>query len=114
MAILRQLAYTMVATEKCDVYSFGVVALEVIMGKLPGELISSLPTLSTDDLLLANVGDRRIPRLSPLVEKLAHLILSVSRACLNYNPHERPTMRQVTELLSVDDRLWMKMHVSVT
>ncbi|GJS39922.1 probable leucine-rich repeat receptor-like protein kinase [Tanacetum coccineum] len=114
MAILRQLAYTMVATEKCDVYSFGVVALEVIMGKLPGELISSLPTLSTDDLLLANVGDRRIPRLSPLVEKLAHLILSVSRACLKFNPQERPTMRQVTELLSVDDRLWMKMHVSVT
>ncbi|GJT88701.1 DNA helicase [Tanacetum coccineum] len=112
--IAPELAYTMVATEKCDVYSFGVVALEVIMGKHPGELISSLPTLSTDDLLLANVGDRRIPRPSSLVEKLVHSILNVSRACLNYNPHERPTMRQVTELLSVDDRLWMKMHVSVT
>ncbi|GJX81319.1 probable leucine-rich repeat receptor-like protein kinase [Tanacetum coccineum] len=112
--IAPELAYTMVATEKCDVFSFGVVALEVIMGKHPGELISSLPTLSTDDLLLANVGDRRIPRPSSLVEKLAHSILNVSRACLNYNPQERPTMRQVTELLSVDDRLWMKMHVSVT
>ena len=104
----------MVATEKCDVYSFGVVALEVIMGKHPGELISCLPTLSTDDLLLANVGDRRIPPPSSLVEKLAHSILNVSRACLNYNPQERPTMRQVKDLLSVDDRLWMKMHVSVT
>ncbi|GJW98434.1 hypothetical protein Tco_0180242 [Tanacetum coccineum] len=82
------------------------------MGKHPGELISSLPTLSTDDLLLANIGDRRIPRPSSLVEKLAHLILYVSRACLNYNPQERPTMCQVTELLSVDDGLWMKMHVS--
>nr|GEY79130.1 probable leucine-rich repeat receptor-like protein kinase At1g35710 [Tanacetum cinerariifolium] len=89
----------MVATEKCDVYSFGVVALEVIMGKHPGELISSLPTMSTDDLLLANVGDRRILPPSSLVEKLAHSILNVSRACLNYNPQERPTMRQVTELL---------------
>ncbi|GJX39449.1 MDIS1-interacting receptor like kinase 2-like protein [Tanacetum coccineum] len=112
--IAPELAYTMVATENCDVFSFGVVALEVIMGKHPGELISSLPTLSTDDLLLANVGDRRIPRPSSLVEKLVHSILNVSRACLNYNPQERPTMRQVTELLSVDDRLWMKMHVSVT
>ena len=101
----------MVATEKCDVYSFGVVALEVIMGKYPGELISSLQTLSTDDLLLANVRDRRIPPPYSLVEKLAHSILKVSRACLNYNPQERPTMRQVKELLSVDDRLWMKMHV---
>ena len=104
----------MVATEKCDVYSFGVVALEVIMGKHPGELISCLPTMSTDDLLLANVGDRRIPRPSPLVEKLAHIILNVTRACLNDNPQERPTMRQVKDLLSVDDRLWMKMRVSVT
>ncbi|GJT15377.1 ribonuclease H-like domain, reverse transcriptase, RNA-dependent DNA polymerase [Tanacetum coccineum] len=110
----RKLAYTMVATEKCDVFSFGVVALEVIMGKHPGELISSLPTLSSDDLLLANVGDKRIPPPSSLVEKLAHSLLNVSRACLNYNPQERPTMLQVTELLSVDDRLWMKMHVSVT
>nr|GEY73680.1 protein FAR1-related sequence 5-like [Tanacetum cinerariifolium] len=56
--------------------------------------------------------DRRISPPSSLVEKLARSILNVSRACLNYNPHERPTMRQVTELLSVDDRLWMKMHVS--
>ncbi|PWA90724.1 leucine-rich repeat receptor-like protein kinase family protein [Artemisia annua] len=111
--IAPELAYTMVATEKCDVYSFGVVALEVIMGKHPRELISCLPTLSTDDLLLANVGDRRIPLPSSLVQKLANLILNVSRACLNYNPQERLTMRQVTELLSVDDRLWMKMHVSL-
>ncbi|GKB19583.1 probable leucine-rich repeat receptor-like protein kinase [Tanacetum coccineum] len=59
-------------------------------------------------------GDRRIPPPSSLVEKPAHSILNVSRECLNYNPQERPTMRQVTELLSVDDRLWMKMHVSVT
>ncbi|CAH1413982.1 unnamed protein product [Lactuca virosa] len=44
-----ELAYTMVATERCDVYSFGIVALEVIMGKHPGEL----PTLSADFLVLA-------------------------------------------------------------
>ncbi|GKD38427.1 MDIS1-interacting receptor like kinase 2-like protein [Tanacetum coccineum] len=69
--IAPELAYTMVATEKCDVHSFGVVALEVIMGKHPGELMSSLPTLSTDDLLLANVVDRRIPPPSYIVEKLA-------------------------------------------
>lgn len=36
-----ELALTMKVTEKSDVYSFGVVAMEVMMGKHPGELIST-------------------------------------------------------------------------
>ncbi|KAL7608077.1 hypothetical protein Lser_V15G11909 [Lactuca serriola] len=75
--IAPELAYTMVANEKCDVYSFGVVALEVVMGKHPGELITSLPTLSDDHLVLANVGDSRIPPPSSQVEK--EVMLSVSQ-----------------------------------
>ena len=42
-----EFAYTMEVNEKCDVYSFGVLALEVIMGKHLGELISFLSSLST-------------------------------------------------------------------
>ena len=42
-----EFAYTMEVNEKCDVYNFGVLALEVIMGKHPGELISFLSSLST-------------------------------------------------------------------
>ncbi|CAH1416171.1 unnamed protein product [Lactuca virosa] len=95
-----ELAYTMVANEKCDVYSFGVVALEVMMGNHPGELITSLPTLAADYLLPANVGDRRISPPSSIVEKQVKLVLSLSRACLNSNPHARPTMRQVSNLLT--------------
>ncbi|CAI9276130.1 unnamed protein product [Lactuca saligna] len=91
----RDLAYTIVATEKCDVYSFGIVALEMIMGKLHGEL----PTLSADYLVLENVGYSRIPLPSPQVEKQVNLVLNLSRACLNSNPQERPTMRQVSNLL---------------
>ncbi|KAJ6952920.1 hypothetical protein NC653_041915 [Populus alba x Populus x berolinensis] len=37
-----ELAYTMKVTEKCDVYSFGVVTMEVMMGRHPGDLISTL------------------------------------------------------------------------
>ncbi|CAL8997338.1 unnamed protein product [Prunus brigantina] len=37
-----ELAYTMKVTEKCDVYSFGVVTLEIIMGRHPGDVFSSL------------------------------------------------------------------------
>ncbi|XP_023756094.2 MDIS1-interacting receptor like kinase 2 [Lactuca sativa] len=96
--IAPELAYTMVATEKCDVYSFGIVALEVIMGKHPSEL----PTLSADYLVLENVGDSRIPLPSPQAEKQVKLVLSLSRACLNSNPNGRPTMRQVSNLLMKD------------
>ncbi|CAH1413895.1 unnamed protein product [Lactuca virosa] len=100
--IAPELAYTMVANEKCDVYSFGVFAIEVIMGKHPGDLITSLPTLSDDYLVPANVGDSRIPPPSSQVEKQVKLVLSLSRACLNSNPHERPTMQQVSNLLMKD------------
>ncbi|KAL7608071.1 hypothetical protein Lser_V15G11902 [Lactuca serriola] len=93
------LAYTMVTTEKCDVYSFGVVALELVMGKHPGELITYLPTLSDDHLVHVNVGDSRIPPPSSQSEKQVKIVLSLSRACLNSNPQERPTMHQVSNFL---------------
>ncbi|KAF5755476.1 putative protein kinase RLK-Pelle-LRR-XI-1 family [Helianthus annuus] len=105
--IAPELAYTMVATEKCDVYSFGVVALEVIMGKHPGELITSLQSLPAEYLLPANVGDSRIPPPSLHAEKLVKSVLIISRDCLNSNPQERPTMRQVSNILAMDDELWI-------
>uniref|UniRef100_M8B9Z6 non-specific serine/threonine protein kinase n=1 Tax=Aegilops tauschii TaxID=37682 RepID=M8B9Z6_AEGTA len=37
--IAPELSSTMVLTEKCDVYSFSVVALEVLIGKHPGDLL---------------------------------------------------------------------------
>ncbi|CAH1413894.1 unnamed protein product [Lactuca virosa] len=100
--IAPELAFTMVANEKCDVYSFGVVALEVIMGKHPGDLITSLPTLSSDYLVPENVEDSRIPPPSSQVEKQVWLVLSLARACLNSNPLERPTMQQVSNRLMKD------------
>jgi serine/threonine protein kinase len=36
----------MKVTEKCDVYSFGVVVLEIIMGRHPTELLTSLSSSS--------------------------------------------------------------------
>ncbi|KAF5755475.1 putative protein kinase RLK-Pelle-LRR-XI-1 family [Helianthus annuus] len=98
--IAPELAYTMVATEKCDVYSFGVVAIEVIMGHHPGELVTSLPTWSIDYLLHAIVGDSRIPPPSSQVEKLVNSVLILARACLNSNPNERPAMLPISNVLS--------------
>ncbi|KAJ4850321.1 hypothetical protein Tsubulata_005838, partial [Turnera subulata] len=70
------IAFTMKVDEKSDVYSFGVVTLEIIMGKHPEELISSLsspppsslpsssssPPLSVNrPALLMELLDQRIP-----------------------------------------------------
>jgi hypothetical protein len=65
--LLLELAYTMEVNEKCAIYSFGVFALEVIMGRDPGDLISflslSFASSSTSvphDVLLKDVLDQRL------------------------------------------------------
>ncbi|KAL7232386.1 hypothetical protein ACSBR2_010413 [Camellia fascicularis] len=64
--VAPELAYTMVAAEKCDVYSFGMVALETIMGRHPKEL-SLLASTSAHNIMLSDVLD---PRLLPPVDSL--------------------------------------------
>nr|GMD96804.1 probable leucine-rich repeat receptor-like protein kinase At1g35710 [Ipomoea batatas] len=101
-----EFAYTMEVTEKCDVYSFGVLALEVIMGKHPGDLITSIfsSPISTDGTLLKDLLD---PRLSaPTKQEAVELILvaKIAVACLNMNPQCRPSMQQVFVLLSKERR----------
>ncbi|XP_028778124.1 probable leucine-rich repeat receptor-like protein kinase At1g35710 [Neltuma alba] len=59
---LIELAYTLVVNEKCDVYSFGVVTMETIMGKHPGDLISSLSKTYSESIWLKDVLDPRIPQ----------------------------------------------------
>ncbi|EEF39586.1 conserved hypothetical protein [Ricinus communis] len=55
--IAPELAYTMIVTEKSDVYSFGVVALELLMGRHPGDLLSS----SVQNAMLNEILDPRLP-----------------------------------------------------
>ncbi|MFQ6630669.1 hypothetical protein Gotur_008824, partial [Gossypium turneri] len=69
--IAPELAYSLVVTEKCDVYSFGVLALEILMGKHPGELLSTLSSSSSrvQNFMLNEILD---PRLStPRTRKMA-------------------------------------------
>ncbi|KAK7300396.1 hypothetical protein RJT34_11240 [Clitoria ternatea] len=90
----------MEVNEKCDVFSFGVMSLEMLMGKHPGDLISSLfssfAMQSSSDLLLKDVLDKRIPCPVELViiQELI-LVARVTFACLSESPHSRPTMEQV-------------------
>ena len=93
----------MKVTEKCDVYSFGVVALEVMMGKHPGELITSLPSLSAtsgNDILLKDVLDQRLdPPTGQLAEEVV-FIVKVALACARTDPASRPAMRFVAQEIS--------------
>ncbi|KAE9595172.1 hypothetical protein Lal_00009275 [Lupinus albus] len=99
-----ELAQTMEVNEKCDAYSFGVLAMEIIMGKHPGDLISLFMSSSTvpiaNNLLLIDTLDQRIPQptKNPIVGELI-LIAKLALTCLSTNPHSRPTMEEVSKQL---------------
>ena len=102
--ILAELAYTMEVNEKCDVYNFGVLALEIIMGKFSGDLISSFSSLSSlwtkmawtpHVLPLKDVLDQRLPHPINKVAKELIVIATIAIKCLSESPTERPTMEQV-------------------
>ena len=92
-----ELAYTMVVTEKYDVYSFGMVALETMMGIHPGDLVNSLSSSSTQNIILKDILDSRLsyPKGSRVVNDVA-LIVSLALKCLHCNPQLRPSMQQVS------------------
>ena len=83
-------------------YSFRVEALEVIMGKYPGDLISFLSSSSPQghQILLKDVFYRR---LSAPIHEVAEKIVSIAKIVFSYlqqNPHVWPSMKQVSEKLS--------------
>ncbi|XP_015886964.3 MDIS1-interacting receptor like kinase 2-like [Ziziphus jujuba] len=100
-----ELAYTMEVNQRSDVYSYGVVTLELIMGKHPGDLLSPLLTsrspVEDDRIMLMDVLDER---LSPPRRQIAGQVVSIAKlafACLHSIPESRPTMKQVSEKLSI-------------
>ena len=106
----------MQVNEKCDVYSFAVLALEIIMGKHPGDIISSFfcfligiissfmsPSTApvANNLLLIDILDQRLPHpTNPIVEEVI-LIARLAFSCLRTRPHSRPTMDQVSKALVI-------------
>uniref|UniRef100_A0A8I6WS09 non-specific serine/threonine protein kinase n=2 Tax=Hordeum vulgare subsp. vulgare TaxID=112509 RepID=A0A8I6WS09_HORVV len=107
-----ELAYLRVTT-KCDVYSFGVVAMEILTGKFPGGLISSLYSLDETQagvgksaalLLLRDLVDQRLD--SPAEQMAAQVVFVfvVALSCVRTNPDARPDMRTVAQELSARRR----------
>ncbi|XP_071727317.1 MDIS1-interacting receptor like kinase 2-like [Rutidosis leptorrhynchoides] len=96
-----ELAYTMIVTERCDVYSFGVVTLEMICGKHPGDLLSTLNRSSGDDILLQDLIDFRLPLPTDrLIQVEIARVYQVARACIQTDPKYRPTMKGISQELS--------------
>ncbi|KAK1383684.1 putative leucine-rich repeat receptor-like protein kinase [Heracleum sosnowskyi] len=91
--IAPELAYTMHVNEKCDVYSFGVVALETMMGRHPGELLSTLKSFrSAQRNNLFEVLDSRLPHPTNEQETNIILVLNLAAACVSSDQKLRPTM----------------------
>ncbi|GMJ04171.1 MDIS1-INTERACTING RECEPTOR LIKE KINASE2 [Hibiscus trionum] len=111
--IAPELAYSMVVTEECDVYSFGVLALEVLMGKHPGELLTS--SSGAQYVMLNEILD---PRLSPprgqKMRRDISFVALVAFACLRTNPKARPTMKSVSqEFQHINSAIAMPLEISL-
>lgn len=106
-----ELALSMLVTAKSDVYSFGVVALEVMMGKHPGEFLSALssnPDFASKDLL-----DKRLPPPTESIAEEVQFVVRAALACIRSTPDSRPTMRSVVQELSGRTETYVKGPYSV-
>ena len=110
LLITPELAYTMEVNEKCDVYSFGILALEILLGKHPGDVTACMvlpssgtmaPGSALDNLLLKDKVDQRLPHPTNLVAKELISIVRIASACLAESPRSRPTMEQVIKELAM-------------
>uniref|UniRef100_A0A0E0BH27 non-specific serine/threonine protein kinase n=1 Tax=Oryza glumipatula TaxID=40148 RepID=A0A0E0BH27_9ORYZ len=103
--IAPEYAYTLRVDEKSDVYSYGVVLLELITGRRPvgdfGEGVDIVQWTKrvTDGRResVHRIVDRRISTVP--MDEVAHIFF-VSMLCVQENSVERPTMREVVQMLS--------------
>ncbi|MBA0636321.1 hypothetical protein Godav_025006, partial [Gossypium davidsonii] len=114
--IAPELAYSLVVTKKCDVYSFGVLALEILMGKHPGDLLStlssSLSSSHVQNFMLNEILDPRLPppRSRKMVGDIAFIAV-IAFACLRARPKARPSMKLVSqEFLHANSPTAMPLH----
>ncbi|CAA6660167.1 unnamed protein product [Spirodela intermedia] len=104
--IAPEYAYTLRVDEKSDVYSFGVVLLELLTGRRPvGEFGDGVDIVqwakSTTGCCKENapaIVDKRVGAAAPPGEAMH--VFFVAMLCVQENSVERPTMREVVQMLS--------------
>ncbi|XP_062083784.1 leucine-rich repeat receptor-like serine/threonine-protein kinase BAM3 [Humulus lupulus] len=103
--IAPEYAYTLRVDEKSDVYSFGVVLLELLTGRRPvgdfGEGVDIVQwskkatSCRREDVL--QIVDRRLTTVPG--DEVTHLFF-IATLCIQENSVQRPTMREVVQMLS--------------
>jgi len=105
VVLTAEYAYTLKVDEKSDVYSFGVVLLELVTGRKPvGEFgdgvdivqwVRKMTDSNKEGVL--KVLDPRLPSV-PLHEVMH--VFYVAMLCVEEQAVERPTMREVVQILT--------------
>lgn len=103
--MIAEYAYTLKVDEKSDVYSFGVVLLELVTGRKPvGEFGDGVDIVQwvrkmtdSNKEVVVKVLD---PRLSSVpLQEVMH-VFYVAMLCVEEQAVERPTMREVVQILT--------------
>lgn len=105
MFSFAEYAYTLKVDEKSDVYSFGVVLLELVSGRKPvGEFgdgvdivqwVRKMTDSNKEGVL--KILDPRLP--SVPIHEVMH-VFYVAMLCVEEQAVERPTMREVVQILT--------------
>ncbi|XP_075476475.1 LOW QUALITY PROTEIN: uncharacterized protein LOC142517870 [Primulina tabacum] len=103
--IAPEYAYTLKVDEKSDVYSYGVVLLELVTGRRPvgefGEGVDIVQWIRcSTDFRREEVTRIIDPRLTVVPKDEAMHLFFVAMLCIQENSVERPTMREVVQMLS--------------
>lgn len=109
MALFSEYAYSLQATEKSDVYSMGIVLMELVSGKMPTNDIfgAEMDMVRWVEMHInMHGGSAREelidPELKPLLpgeECAAFQVLEIALQCTKTTPQERPSSRNVCDLL---------------
>ncbi|XP_030548481.1 leucine-rich repeat receptor-like serine/threonine-protein kinase BAM1 [Rhodamnia argentea] len=103
--IAPEYAYTLKVDEKSDVYSFGVVLLELVSGRRPvGEFGDGVDIVQWVRKM-TNSSKEEVqkildPRLPPVPLHEAMHVFYVAMLCVEEQAVERPTMREVVQILT--------------
>ncbi|KAJ8755637.1 hypothetical protein K2173_022232 [Erythroxylum novogranatense] len=103
--IAPEYAYTLRVDEKSDVYSFGVVLLELLTGRRPvGGFEDGVDIVQWTRKATNNRKEEMMsivdPRLRMVPKEEAMHLFFIASLCSQENSIERPTMREVVQMLS--------------